>query len=125
MTIYGVSIIAFCFIVGKILGYALGSLVGIDSDVGGVGFAMFLLVMINAFLTRRGLINEQTRSGIIFWSSMYIPVVIAMSASQNVRAALSGGIMAITVGVLATLLVFSLVPLIAKIGAKANGLQHD
>jgi len=59
-----------------------------------------------------------TEKGILFWSSMYIPIVVAMSATQNVKAAISEGPIAIIVGVLVTLSAFLLVPVISKIGRK-------
>jgi malonate transporter MadL subunit len=34
---------------------------------------------------------EHTEMGVGFWGAMYIPVVVAMAASQNVVAALRGG----------------------------------
>jgi malonate transporter MadL subunit len=51
---------------------------------------------------------------------MYIPVVIAMSATQNVKAALSGGWVALVVGVFATLLCFLLIPLLSKLQKKTD-----
>jgi malonate transporter MadL subunit len=47
---------------------------------------------------------------------MYIPIVVAMSASQNVKAAMLGGWLAIIVGVLVTIVAFMLVPLLSRIG---------
>lgn len=116
MTIYGVAILAFCFLVGKIMGSLLGSWIGINGDVGGVGFAMILLMFTNAFLRNRGWLKPETTKGILFWSSMYIPVIVAMAATRNVHAALSGGNIAMLAGILATLLAFFLVPVIAQIG---------
>jgi malonate transporter MadL subunit len=45
---------------------------------------------------------------------MYIPVVVAMSSIQNVKAALSGGWVALVVGVVATGFCFLLIPLLSK-----------
>ena len=42
---------------------------------------------------------QNFEKGISFWKEMYIPVVIAMSASQNVVGALSGGALVIVAGV--------------------------
>ena len=84
MNIYGVSLLAFCFLFGKIIGTYLGSLIGLSGDVGGVGFSMFLLVYINSYLKKNNINTSKSENGIIFWSTMYIPIVIAMSASQNV-----------------------------------------
>ena len=116
MNIYGVSLLAFCFIFGKIIGTFIGSLIGLSGDIGGVGFSMFLLVFINSYLKKKDINISKSKNGILFWSTMYIPIVVAMSASQNVKAALLGGWLAITVGVLVTFIAFMLVPLISRIG---------
>lgn len=116
MNIYGVSLLAFCFIFGKIIGTFIGSLIGLSGDIGGVGFSMFLLVFINSYLKKKDINISKSKNGVLFWSTMYIPIVVAMSASQNVKAALLGGWLAITVGVLVTFIAFMLVPLISRIG---------
>ena len=114
MNIYGVSLLSFCFLFGKITGTYLASLIGLSGDVGGVGFSMFLLVYINSYLKKKNINTSKSENGIIFWSTMYIPIVIAMSASQNVKAALTGGILAVMVGVTVTFFAFILVPIISK-----------
>jgi malonate transporter MadL subunit len=118
MKIYGVALLSFCFLVGKLAGYLLGSAINIDGDVGGVGFAMILLMVVNTYFRNKGWLPFETESGILFWTSMYIPIVVAMSATQNVKAALSGGLLAIIAGTMVTLVGFMLVPLISKIGKK-------
>lgn len=118
MKIYGVAMLAFCFLIGKFMGNLLGLVIGINGDVGGVGFGMLLLILGNMYLKRKGLLPPLTEKGILFWSSMYIPVVVAMSATQNVKAAISEGPIAIIVGVVVTITGFFLVPLISKIGRK-------
>jgi malonate transporter MadL subunit len=40
---------------------------------------------------KRGLMPQTTELGVTFWGAMYIPVVVAMAAQQNVVAALRGG----------------------------------
>lgn len=47
---------------------------------------------------------------------MYLPIIVAMAATQNVNAALSGGSVAILVGIIGTTVCFMLVPLVARIG---------
>ena len=44
----------------------------------------------------------------------FIPVVVAMSATQNVKAALSGGWVAILVGIIASLACYLLIPVMNK-----------
>tara|TARA_B100000780_G_scaffold158012_1_gene110512 strand:- start:1917 stop:2285 length:369 start_codon:yes stop_codon:yes gene_type:complete len=116
MKIYGVALLAFCFLLGKLIGNSLGALIGLKSDVGGVGFAMILLMLSYSYLKKKGVIKEMTTQGILFWSSMYLPIIVAMAATQNVKAALTQGPLAVLIGVLVTLIGFLLVPLISKIG---------
>jgi malonate transporter MadL subunit len=120
MKIYGVALLACCFFLGKLIGNYLGVLIGLESDVGGVGFAMLLLMFSYNYLKKKELIDEMTTQGVLFWSSMYIPIIIAMAATQNVKAALSQGPIVIVIGVIVTLFGFLLVPLISKIGQSKN-----
>ena len=115
MKIYGVAILAACYLVGKLMGALLGVLLDIDGNVGGVGFAMALLILVNTVVYRKKEIPQKTAQGILFWSGMYIPIVVAMSASQNVKAALTGGWVAVIVGIGCTLACFLLVPILSKI----------
>jgi malonate transporter MadL subunit len=114
--IYGVAILAACYLVGKLMGDVLGILLDIDGNVGGVGFAMALLIGINTVYQKELTVASRTRDGILFWSGMYIPIVVAMSASQNVKAALTGGWVAVIVGIGCTFVCFLLVPVLSKIG---------
>lgn len=114
MKIYGVAILAGCFLVGHIIGDQLGRAFHLDGNLGGVGFAMLMLILFNDYFKKKGILKPETESGMLFWSTMYIPVVVAMSASQNVKKAISGGWVALLVGILATAACFALVPVIAK-----------
>ena len=118
MKIYGVAILAGCFLSGQLLGDLLGKFLGMNNNVGGVGFAMFFLMIFGHSLKKRGFMSEKPERGILFWSAMYIPVVVAMSATQNVKGALSGGWAAILVGVIGTVISFSFIPIIVKLGNK-------
>ncbi|MCP9236944.1 malonate transporter subunit MadL [Lewinella sp. JB7] len=118
MTIYGVALLAFCFLVGKITGTLVGAAIGIDGDVGGVGFAMILLVVGNTWWKQRGGLPPATERGILFWSAMYIPIIVAMAAVQNVKAALSGGWLALLAGTAATVVGLLLVPVLSRIGRR-------
>jgi malonate transporter MadL subunit len=115
MKIYGVAILAACFLVGQIIGEFLGVRLGFDGNIGGVGFAMLFLIILGDWMKKKGFLNDESEQGIFYWSAMYIPVVVAMSSIQNVQAALSGGWVALLVGVIGTGLSFLLVPLLAKI----------
>lgn len=116
MIIYGVTLLAFCTLTGIALGQMLGVLIGIPANVGGVGIAMILLVLIGHTLQQRGVLDLKSEQGIEFFSAIYIPVVVAMAAKQNVYGALTGGPMAITAGVTAVAIGFLLIPLIDKLG---------
>jgi malonate transporter MadL subunit len=120
MKIYGVAILAGCFLVGHIIGDQLGRAFHLDGNLGGVGFAMLMLILFNDYFKKKGILKPETESGMLFWSTMYIPVVVAMSASQNVKKAISGGWVALLVGLLATAACFALVPVIAKYVKKNN-----
>ncbi len=118
MKIYGVAILAGCFLTGQIIGEYLGVWLGIDGNIGGVGFAMLLLILLGDWMKKKGFLNNDAEQGIYYWSAMYIPVVIAMSSIQNVKAALTGGWVALVVGIVGTGVCFLLVPIVAKLGQK-------
>lgn len=114
MTIYGTAILAICLLVGQIAGVLLGRAIGIDANVGGVGIAMLMLIGVTSSLQQHGRLVPATQNGILFWSSVYIPVVVAMAACQNVRGALAGGAVAIVAGVAAAAAAFAMVPVILR-----------
>ena len=116
MAIYGTGLLSLCLLTGLFVGELLGRLVGIEANVGGVGIAMLLLMWGAERLRDSGHLPTPTQSGILFWSAVYIPVVVAMAATQNVRAAVTGGPAAITAGAAAVAICFSLVPLVSRIG---------
>ena len=118
MKIYGVALLAACFLAGKLLGNLLGMLINIDSDIGGVGFAMLLLIASSIYLRRKGWLVPETEKGVWFWSAMYIPIIVAMAATLNVKAAVSGGFVAVVAGIATTIACMMLVPVLSKIGKK-------
>lgn len=122
MIIYGVALLAACLVMGLYIGELLGQLLGVQANVGGVGIAMLLLVLIAGSERMRALVTGPSGEGIKFWSAMYIPIVVAMAASQNVVAAVDGGMLALIVGVLAVVVSFLLVPLISRIGEPGEPL---
>lgn len=113
MVIYGVAILAGCYLVGTIVGEFIGALMGIDSNVGGVGVAMLLLIIVVDKLVKAGKISKPAQDGLSFWNAMYIPVVIAMAASQNVLGALTGGPLAIISGIAVVIISWICVPLLS------------
>jgi len=98
MLVYGVAILSGCFIMGQLIGESLGKLLHIDASVGGVGFAMLLLILVNHWMHKRKWFTAEMDNGVMFWNKMYIPVIVAMSASQNVAVALAGGLVALLAG---------------------------
>lgn len=120
MIIYGTAILAACHLLGVFIGDLIGSLIGVKANVGGVGIAMLLLISVRVFLHKRGLMRETTEAGVCFWAAMYIPVVVAMAAQQNVVAALKGGPVALISAVGAVLLCAAVIAVINRTGQKSE-----
>ena len=116
MIIYGVALLSFCMLTGVFVGDLLGELIGVQANVGGVGVAMILLIVLSNLSGDRFKLKPPTEAGIGFWSAMYIPIVVAMAAKQNVIAAISGGWMAIIAGVAAVAASFAMIPVLARFG---------
>ncbi|CAM3545765.1 malonate transporter subunit MadL [Cytobacillus oceanisediminis] len=125
MVIYGVALLSFCLLSGVFLGDFLGTILGIDANVGGVGIAMLMLILLVEYLKKKDKLNNQTQEGLSFWSAMYIPIVIAMSAQQNVVAALDGGPLALTAGVAAVFISWAFVPLLSRGGNVNETLESE
>lgn len=115
MVIYGVALLSFCMLVGVFVGDLLGQWLGAQANVGGVGIAMLLLIILSNLSKKEFKLSSPTESGVNFWSAMYIPIVVAMAAKQNVVAALSGGWMAIIAGVAAVAVSFAVIPLLDRV----------
>jgi len=114
MKIYGVAVLAACYLTGQLLGELLGYFFAFDGNIGGVGFGMLFLILLGDFMKRKQWIDTESESGIYFWSGIYIPIVVAMSSIQNVQAALTGGWVALVVGIVGTLFCFALIPLLSR-----------
>jgi malonate transporter MadL subunit len=115
MIIYGVAILAFCYVIGQLFGEFLGKAIGIDANVGGVGFAMLLLIILSDWFNKKGFLDRNTENGIMFWNQMYIPIVVAMSATQNVRVAVSSGFIAVLAGLVPIVICAITIPILAKL----------
>lgn len=119
MEIYGLGLIGICMFLGSFIGNLLGRFMGLNKDIGGVGFGMVFLIIITNYLKFRGYpISDRANRGITLISALYIPIVVAMSATQDVVKAFSGGISAIVIGGVTTILCLLLIPMISKIGNK-------
>ncbi|MEY3245137.1 MAG: hypothetical protein RL253_291 [Bacteroidota bacterium] len=114
MKIYGIAILSLCYLAGQVIGDLLGLGLAFKGNIGGVAFGMLFLIVFADHFKNKGFFDQESESGILFWSSMYIPVVVAMSSIQNVKVAISSGFIAVVVGVLSTLFCFMLIPLISK-----------
>jgi malonate transporter MadL subunit len=116
MTIFGVALLAGCTLVGVFIGDLLGILLGVKANVGGVGLAMMLLIAARVWLMQRGVLSRGIKLGVEFWATMYIPIVVAMAAQQNVVAAVRGGPMVLITGFGSVALCFGATALLSRIG---------
>lgn len=81
---------------------------------------MILMILLSDRFRRAGRLSPLTEQGVLFWSAIYIPVVVAMAARQNVVGALKGGPAAILAGVGAVVLCFLLVPVLSRVGRRGD-----
>jgi malonate transporter MadL subunit len=121
MIIYGTALLAACHLLGIFLGDLLGAAMGVKTNVGGVGIAMMLLIFSRLYLHKKGLLPQVTEAGVGYWAAMYIPVVVAMAAQQNVVAALRGGPVALLAAFGALATCACCIALINRLGDKKEG----
>ena len=95
MIIYGTALLAVCHLLGIFLGDVLGLALGVKTNVGGVGIAMLLLIFARLYMQKTNRLPKLTELGVEYWGALYIPVVVAMAATQDVVAALRGGPVAV------------------------------
>lgn len=112
--IYSLVTLALCMLLGKYIGNCFGALVGINADVGGVGFAILLLLFVNNSKLFPFARKNDFIQGMQFWKKMYMPVVVAMAASQNVYRMLTSGMVAIVGGAAAVAFPFLLLYILHK-----------
>ena len=125
MIIYGVALLGVCLLVGVFLGELVGQIIGVKANVGGVGISMLLLIFLSHWRPIKEKLADGAASGVLFWNAMYIPIVVAMAAKQNVVGALSGGWLAISAGVTAVVLSFALVPILSKASDDSRSLSDE
>ena len=106
--------LALCMLLGKYIGTCFGALVGINADVGGVGFAILLLLFVGNSKLFPFTKQQDFLDGMTFWKKMYIPVVVAMAASQNVYRMLTSGMVAIVGGIASVAFPFLLLYILHK-----------
>ena len=112
--IFSLVTLSLCMILGKYIGLLLGTLVGIDADVGGVGFAIILLVIVTNSKFFPFAQKKEFKDGVNFWNQMYMPVVVALAATQNVYRMLTSGMVAIVAGSAAVAVPFLILYLLSK-----------
>jgi malonate transporter MadL subunit len=121
MIIFGTALLAGCYLLGAFLGQILGIVIHAQANVGGVGIAMILLITAQYFLKKRNLLPPETEKGITFWAMMYIPVVVAMASTQNVRVAVVSGPLAIFAALGSVILCVLVISFINRIILRKNG----
>jgi malonate transporter MadL subunit len=124
MTISGVALLAICTLIGVFLGDLLGLALGVKANVGGVGIAMILLIAARLWLGARGLMSHGLKLGVEFWGALYIPIVVAMAAQQNVVAAAEGGPVVVIAAVGALLLCFGAVAILSRLGGRSETMDE-
>ncbi len=124
LTISGVALLAICTLLGAILGDLLGMMFGVNANVGGVGIAMILLIMGRMWLVRRKLLDDGIKLGVGFWGALYIPIVVAMAANQNVVAAVKSGPMVVIAATGTVLLCFATVALISRMSGRVETMDE-
>ncbi len=95
------------------------------TNVGGVGIAMLLLIAARIYLHRRGALPRETEAGVGYWGAMYIPVVVAMAAQQDVVAALRGGPVALMAALGAVLVCGGCIALLTRTGRDDTSLPES
>jgi malonate transporter MadL subunit len=124
MAISGVALLAISTLLGGILGDWLGIVLGVKANVGGVGIAMVLLIAARLWLFRLGVLSKGVMQGVGFWGALYIPIVIAMAAGQNVVSALKSGPVVIVAAVGALIVCFAAVALISRLGGPLETMDE-
>ncbi len=124
VTISGVALLALCALLGHSLGELLGYALGVKANVGGVGIAMLLLIASRVWLENRELWTAGVDRGVMLWASLYIPIVVAMAAQQDVVAALSGGPMVLIGGICVVAICFAMVALIGWIAGRGESMDE-
>lgn len=79
---------------------------------------MLLLILVHERMNKFKLTSVEMEKGIWFWSELYIPVIVAMSAVQNVKATTSVGAIAVLAGVVPVGLCVLMLPLLMRMGTR-------
>lgn len=123
MIIYGLMLMGLCMFMRSDGWRSIRRFTGDLSQYWWHRFCHAFLVVSSQKLIEKGLLSKPAEQGVGFWSAMYIPIVVAMSANQNVIAALKGGPMAVIAGLGAVFIGFLLIKPLSKIGSKPSDQQ--
>lgn len=121
MIIYGTALLAICHLLGIFIGDLLGQALGVKTNVGGVGIAMLLLIFARIYMQRKGMLPKLTEVGVEYWGAMYIPVVVAMAAQQDMVSALRGG----PVALLSAVAAVGLCAVVISVINRTERTEHD
>jgi len=124
VTILGVALLAVCTLLGAFLGDLLGAALHVKANVGGVGIAMILLIASRLQLARRGALTAPVKLGIGFWGALYIPIVVAMAATQNVVSAVGAGPLVAAAAIVTVLVCFAGVAIINRSSGPAETMDE-
>lgn len=120
--IYGVATLAACMLLGSLMGSVFGDLIGAGTEIGSVGFSILLLTLITnsklPFVQKPAFVQ-----GVSFWKAMFIPAVIAMTATQDVVHMLSSSVVAIVAGVAAVSVSYLVLYGLHKLDEKKGGAE--
>ena len=124
MTISGVALLAICTLLGAFLGDGLGALLGVKANVGGVGIAMVLLILVRGWLARAGRLSGPLQGGVQFWGALYIPIVVAMAATQNVVSAVKSGPLVLVAAIGTVIICFIAVAVFSRLGGPTETMDE-
>jgi malonate transporter MadL subunit len=130
MIILGTALLALCHLLGIFLGDLLGQMLGVKTNVGGVGIAMLLLIFARIYMQKRNMLPKLTELGVEYWGAMYIPVVVAMAAQQDMVSALRGGPVAVFSAIAAVAVCACVIAVINRserpaVEAESSPMLHD
>jgi len=121
--IYGVATLAACMLLGSLMGSVFGDLIGAGTEIGSVGFSILLLTLVTnsklPFVHKSAFVQ-----GVTFWKSMFIPAVIAMTATQDVLHMLSSSGVAIVAGVVSVCVSYLMLYGLHRLGEKKEGAKQ-
>ena len=86
---------------------------------------MLLLIFFKIFLHERGLLPRESEAGVTFWGALYIPVVVAMAANQNVVAAVKGGPVAVLSALAAVIACACVIAALSRSGEDDTAFEAD